>query len=118
MTRTEFMAATCMSARQRRSAVRGLRGRTAELKANCMKRRPYLSHRIYELQGILGADHDHVARLQVALSSNLAVTLLADANLVSRKFAPLPSAVFTLAAFHPVSRRIENVGLAHRFFGC
>ena len=55
---------------------------------------------------------------EVALSSNLVVTLLADANLVSSKFALPPCTVFTLAAFPPVSGRIENVGLAHRFFEC
>ena len=118
MTRAGFMVATCMSARQTRPAVRGLRGRTAKLKANSIQRRRYLSHWIYELQGIIAANHDLVAGLQVAESSNLVVTLLTDANLVSSKFALLPSTVFTLAVSPPVSGRIENVGLAHRFSEC
>ena len=118
MSRAESMAATCMSARQRRSAVRGLRGRTTKLKANFIKRRRYLSHRTYELQRIIAINRDHVARLQVALPSNLVVTLLADANLVRSKFALLPSTVFTVAIFPPVSGSIENVALAHRFFEC
>ena len=62
------------------------------------KRRRYLSHRIYELQEIIAANHDHVARPQMGLSSNLVDTLLADANLVSSKFALLLSTVFNLAA--------------------
>ena len=94
----------------------GSRGRTARLEVNFIKRRSYLSHRIYELHGIIAANHDYVARLQAALSSNLVETLLADANLASSKFALLPSTVFTLAAFPPVPGRMENVGLAHRFF--
>ena len=77
----------------------GSRGRTAELKANFIKRRRCLSHRIYELQGIIATNHYHVARLQVALSSNLVDTLLADANFANSKFALLPSTVLTLAAF-------------------
>ena len=71
---------------------------------------------MYEHQGIIAINHDHVARLEVALSSNLVVNMLADASLVSSEFALLPStAVLTLAAFPPVLGRIEDVGLAHRF---
>ena len=86
----------------------GSRARTPELEVNFIKRRRYLSHRIYELQGIMLQLTTITSRASkwpcrqiwltlcsltpISQAANLVDTLLVDANFASSKFALLLSA--------------------------